>query len=79
MLFHSQVTSEIIDDAQKALGLLVQLSCCFSGKQADQSVVLSPGYEKKEMKNLVQQLVPGDSCTRFLLEKIFLKQFGLTS
>ena len=36
-----------LDDADKFLLLLVQMSLCFGGKKPDSKVVLSPGYEKK--------------------------------
>lgn len=50
LLFHSQVAPAItdLDDAKKALALLVQMSSCFSGKKVDASVVLSPGYVKSK-------------------------------
>lgn len=50
LLFHSQVAPAIteLDDAKKALALLVQMSSCFSGKKVDASVVLSPGYAKSK-------------------------------
>ena len=45
ILFQSQV-EQPLDDAQKALLLLVNMSCCFSGKKVDKSVALSPGVVK---------------------------------
>lgn len=45
ILFQSQ-KEQPLDDAQKALLLLVTMSCCFSGKKVDKSVALSPGYTK---------------------------------
>lgn len=45
VLFQSQV-EQPLDDGQKALLLLVNMSCCFSGKNVDKAVVLSPGIEK---------------------------------
>ena len=45
LLFQSQMERPL-DDAQKALLLLVNMSCCFSGKKVDKSVVLSPGVVK---------------------------------
>lgn len=50
LLFHSQVAPAItdLDDAKKALALLVQMSSCFGGKKVDASVVLSPGCAKSK-------------------------------
>lgn len=45
VLFQSQVERPL-DDARKALLLLVNMSCCFSGKKVDKSVALSPGVTK---------------------------------
>ncbi len=45
VLFHSQIARPL-DDAQKALLLLVTQSCCFSGKKVDKNIVLTPGIEK---------------------------------
>ena len=45
VLFQSQ-KEQPLDDAQKALLLLVNMSCCFSGKKVDKSVALSPGLTK---------------------------------
>lgn len=45
VLFQSQV-EQPLDDGQKALLLLVNMSCCFSGKKVDKDVALSPGIEK---------------------------------
>lgn len=45
VLFQSQVERPL-DDGQKALLLLVNMSCCFSGKKVDKTVALSPGMEK---------------------------------
>ena len=45
VLFQSQVERPL-DDGQKALLLLVNMSCCFSGKKVDKAVALSPGIEK---------------------------------
>ncbi|MDD2967380.1 MAG: type I-E CRISPR-associated protein Cse1/CasA [Desulfovibrionaceae bacterium] len=39
-----------LSDAEKALLLLVNMSCCFSGKKTDKNIVLSPGVEKKSAK-----------------------------
>ncbi len=50
IVFHSQVPPEpqqVSDDARARL-LLVHMSCCFSGKKVDSSVVLSPGWEKSK-------------------------------
>lgn len=45
LLFQSQV-EQPLDDGQKALLLLVNMSCCFSGKNVDKAVAFSPGIEK---------------------------------
>ena len=45
-IFHQQLEPEL-DDADKALLLLGQLSLCLGGKKPDNKLVLSPGYEKK--------------------------------
>lgn len=45
VLFQSQV-EQPLDDGQKALLLLVNMSCCFSGKKVDKTVALSPGVVK---------------------------------
>ena len=45
VLFQSQMERPL-DDAQKALLLLVNMSCCFSGKKVDKTVALSPGITK---------------------------------
>lgn len=45
LLFQSQM-EQPLDDAQRALLLLVNMSCCFGGKKVDKSVVLSPGVTK---------------------------------
>ena len=44
---HTQMQVEAPQsEAQRALLLLVNLSCCFSGKNVDKTVVLSPGFSK---------------------------------
>lgn len=45
LLFQSQM-EQPLDDAQRALLLLVNMSCCFGGKKVDKSVALSPGVTK---------------------------------
>ena len=50
LLFHSQIARPL-DDGQKALLLLVNQSCCFGGKKPDNTIILTPGVEKKAAKN----------------------------
>ena len=67
-LFHSQVppASHDVDDAQRALALLVQMACCFGGKKPDSSVALTPGWVKKSSK-------PGPAiCSLGLLHSFFV-------
>ncbi len=45
LLFQSQM-AQPLDDGQRALLLLVNMSCCFGGKKVDETVVLSPGVTK---------------------------------
>jgi CRISPR system Cascade subunit CasA len=60
-----QVSHELTD-ADKALVLLVNMSCCFGGKQADKTVVLSKGHIKKSAKS-------GPAlCSRGLLHNFLL-------
>lgn len=40
-----------LSDADKALLLLVNMSCCFGGKKADKSIVLSAGHSKGSAKS----------------------------
>ena len=67
LLFQSQVERPL-DDGQKALLLLVNMSCCFSGKnRADHSIVFSPGVVKKASGT------PGPAiCSRGLLHSFVL-------
>lgn len=45
----TQIQSETpLDDAEKALLLIVQMSFAFGGKKVDNSIVLSDGYEKSK-------------------------------
>lgn len=44
---HTAIQVEIpLTEAERALLLLVTLSCCFSGKNVDKTIVLSPGFVK---------------------------------
>ncbi len=46
VLSHQQLEPDL-DDADKALLLIEQMSLCFGGKKPSQKLVLTPGYEKK--------------------------------
>ena len=81
LLFHSQVAPAItdLDDAKKALALLVQMSSCFSGKKLMRLSFFLLDIRKVKVQNPVQLFVLLGFCIRFLQEKIFLTQFGLIS
>lgn len=66
VLFQSQIGREP-DDAERALLLLVQMSCCFSGKKADTTVTLSPGTVKSASAKAGPAL-----CSRGLLHSFFM-------
>ncbi|MCR5260006.1 MAG: type I-E CRISPR-associated protein Cse1/CasA [Desulfovibrio sp.] len=65
VLTHGQL-EPFLDDADKFLLLLVQMSLCFGGKKPDAKLVLSPEYEKKPSAN------PGPGiCHSGLLHSFF--------
>ena len=74
LLTQLQIEPEL-DNADKFLLLLVQMSLCFGGKKPYNKLVLSPGYEKKAsakpgpgicFKGLLHSFVQGDSILETL-------------
>lgn len=66
VLFQSQAEPRL-DDAARAMLLLVSMSCCFSGKKVDKSVALSPGVEKGASAKAGPAL-----CSQGLLHSFFM-------
>ncbi len=76
LLTHIQLEPEL-DDADKFLLLLVQMSLCFGGKKPYNKLVFTPGYEKKPSakpgpgichKGLLHSFMQGES----LVESLYL-------
>ena len=66
LFFQSQM-EQPLTDSQKALLLLVNMSCCFSGKKVDKSIVLSPGVTKSSSAKSGPAICSGGLLHSFLL------------
>lgn len=66
VVFQSQL-EPTLNDAERALLLLVNMSCCLSGKQVDKSIVLSQGVEKSPCAKAGPAL-----CSPGLLHSFFM-------